>query len=94
MARLAHLIVAASVLVPLAAQAQIVPTWREEYEKRLKYGDLVEPLKGDIFGEKVNLYDGSMSLSATDISLPGNSGFDGRIQNGVLAILVHGCQNL
>lgn len=74
MARLAHLIVAASVLVPLAAQAQIVPTWREEYEKRLKYGDLVEPLKGDIFGEKVNLYDGSMSLSATDISLPGNSG--------------------
>lgn len=74
MARLAHLIVAASVLVPLAAQAQIVPTWREEYEKRLKYGDLVEPLKGDIFGEKVNLYDGSVSLASTDISVPGNNG--------------------
>lgn len=74
MARLAHLIVAGSMLVPLAAQAQIVPTWREEYEKRLKYGDLVEPLKGDIFGEKVNLYDGSVSLASTDISVPGNNG--------------------
>lgn len=67
MARLAHLIVVASVLVPLAAQAQIVPTWREEYEKRLKYGYLVEPLKGEVFGEKMSLYDGSVSLASTDI---------------------------
>ncbi len=74
--RLALLLVAASVLMPLAVQAQIVPTWRSEYEKRLKYGDLVEPMKGEIFGEKVNLYDGSMSLSATDISVPGNNSLD------------------
>lgn len=72
--RLPHLVVAVTLLVPLAGHAQIVPTWREEYEKRLKYGDLVEPMKGDIFGEKVNLYDGSMSLSATDLSVPGNNG--------------------
>ena len=61
-------------LAPCIASAQIIPTWREEYDKRLKYGDLVEPLKGDIFGEQVNLYDGSISFKATDISIPGNSG--------------------
>lgn len=72
--RLAHVLVMASVLIPLLGHAQIVPTWREEYEKRLKYGDLVEPLKGDIFGEKVNLYDGSVSLASTDVSVPGNNG--------------------
>jgi YD repeat-containing protein len=76
MRRLVHLIVMASVLIPLAGHAQIVPTWREEYGKRLKYGDLVEPMKGEIFGEKVNLYDGSMSLSATDISVPGNNSLE------------------
>ncbi|WP_433925609.1 hypothetical protein [Stenotrophomonas nematodicola] len=67
---------ASGLLAPLAAQAQIIPTWREEYDKRLKYGDLVEPLKGEIFGEKINLYDGSVSFSATDISLPGSNGLD------------------
>ncbi|WNH52295.1 wall-associated protein [Stenotrophomonas oahuensis] len=72
--RALHLLTAVSLLMPLAAHAQIVPTWREEYDKRLKYGDLVEPLKGEIFGEKVNLYDGSVSLSATDITVPGNNG--------------------
>jgi len=60
------------VLAPVPASAQIVPTWRQEYDKRLKYGDLVEPLKGEIFGEQVNLYDGSISFKATDISIPGN----------------------
>ncbi|MEV5117776.1 wall-associated protein [Stenotrophomonas indicatrix] len=60
------------VMAPVTASAQIVPTWRQEYDKRLKYGDLVEPLKGEIFGEQVNLYDGSISFKATDISLPGN----------------------
>ena len=63
-----------SLWVPPSADAQIVPTWRQEYDKRLKYGDLVEPLKGEIFGEQVNLYDGSISFKATDISIPGNGG--------------------
>ncbi|WP_422506603.1 RHS repeat domain-containing protein [Stenotrophomonas sp. GZD-301] len=73
---------ASGLLAPLAAQAQIIPTWREEYDKRLKYGDLVEPLKGEIFGEKINLYDGSVSFSATDISLPGSNGLDVSISRG------------
>ncbi|WP_153066913.1 hypothetical protein [Xanthomonas arboricola] len=51
-----------------------IPSWHEEYGNRLKYAELVEPLKGDIFGESVNLYDGSVSFSATDLSLSGNSG--------------------
>lgn len=67
-------VVALCVLAPVGVSAQIVPTWRQEYDKRLKYGDLVEPLKGEIFGEQVNLYDGSISFKATDISIPGNSG--------------------
>jgi len=70
--RLLLIALALCVLAPVAASAQIVPTWRQEYDKRLKYGDLVEPLKGEIFGEQVNLYDGSISFKATDISLPGN----------------------
>ena len=60
------------VLAPVGVSAQIVPTWRQEYDKRLKYGDIVEPLKGEIFGEQVNLYDGSISFKATDVSIPGN----------------------
>lgn len=63
---------AVCVLAPITAAAQIVPTWREEYDKRLKYGDLVEPLKGEVFGEQVNLYDGSIGFKATDVSIPGN----------------------
>ncbi len=65
-------VVALCVLAPVGVSAQIVPTWRQEYDKRLKYGDLVEPLKGEIFGEQVNLYDGSISFKATDVSIPGN----------------------
>jgi len=67
-------VVALCVLAPVGVSAQIVPTWRQEYDKRLKYGDLVEPLKGEIFGEQVNLYDGSISFKATDVSIPGNGG--------------------
>lgn len=62
-------VVGLCVLAPVAVSAQIVPTWRQECDKRLKYGDLVEPLKGEIFGEQVNLYDGSISFKATDISI-------------------------
>lgn len=64
--------IALCVLAPVGVSAQIVPTWRQEYDKRLKYGDIVEPLKGEIFGEQVNLYDGSISFKATDVSIPGN----------------------
>lgn len=67
------MLLAIGLVAPSVAPAQIVPTWREEYDKRLKYGDLVEPLKGEIFGEQVNLYDGSISFNATDIALAGNS---------------------
>jgi len=55
-----------------AAHAE-VPSWNEEYGNRLKYGEMAKPLEGEIFGEKINIYDGSVSFAATDISLPGNS---------------------
>ncbi len=31
-------VVALCVLAPVGVSAQIVPTWRQEYDKRLKYG--------------------------------------------------------
>lgn len=83
--RLFHMLIVVAMMAPLTARAQIVPTWRQEYDKRLQYGDLVEPLKGEIFGEQVNLYDGSISFNATDISVPGNSGLQvslGRSRTG------------
>ena len=46
----------------------------EDYNKKIQSAQMVSPLSGDIFGEKVNLYDGSTSFHATDISLPGNNG--------------------
>ncbi|WP_371184596.1 RHS repeat protein [Xanthomonas sacchari] len=45
----------------------------EEYEKKIKASQVVGPLKGDIFGESVSLYDRSVSFHATDVSVPGNN---------------------
>lgn len=47
--------------------------WGEEYAKRIKATELVSPLSDDVFGDQVNLFNGTVSFSATDISLPGNS---------------------
>jgi len=60
------------VLMGTTAHAEI-PSWNTEYGNRLKYAEMVKPIEGEIFGEQVNLYDGSVSFAATDISLPGNS---------------------
>lgn len=60
------------VLMGTTAHAEI-PSWNTEYGNRLKYGEMVKPIEGEIFGEQINLYDGSVSFAATDISLPGNS---------------------
>ncbi|HYG06226.1 MAG TPA: wall-associated protein [Stenotrophomonas sp.] len=65
--------VAALVLMAgMTAHAEI-PSWNTEYGNRLKYGEMVKPLEGELFGEQINLYDGSLSFATTDISLPGNS---------------------
>ena len=45
----------------------------EEYEKKIKAAQVVGPLKGDIFGENISLYDLSVGFRATDVDLPGNN---------------------
>lgn len=64
----------ASSLAPGVSQAQSSTlNWGEEYAKRIKATELVSPLGDDVFGDQVNLFNGTVSFSATDISLPGNS---------------------
>ncbi|MDQ3268747.1 MAG: hypothetical protein M3Q11_00880, partial [Pseudomonadota bacterium] len=48
-------------------------SWGEEYAKRIRATEQVSPLADDAFGDRVNLFNGTVSFSATDISLPGNS---------------------
>ncbi|MDQ1093809.1 YD repeat-containing protein [Xanthomonas sacchari] len=45
----------------------------EEYEKKIKAAQVVGPLKGDIFGENISLYDLSVGFRATDVDVPGNN---------------------
>ena len=56
-----------------AAHAQAIPSWHDEYTKRLKYEEVTSPLKDDLFGDNISLYDGTVTFSATDVSLTGNS---------------------
>ena len=61
-------------VAPGASQAQSSTlNWGEEFAKRIKATELVSPLGDDVFGDQVNLFNGTVSFSATDISLPGNS---------------------
>lgn len=46
----------------------------EEYEKKIKASQVVGPLKGDIFGESISLYNMSVSFYAADVDVPGNNG--------------------
>jgi YD repeat-containing protein len=46
----------------------------EDYNKKIQSAQMVSPMSGDSFGESVSLYDGTVTFSATDIDVPGNSG--------------------
>lgn len=61
------------VLFSTAAVAQDVNRPWEEYDKLVKTHEVVGTLGPTLFGDQVNLYNGALSFSATDISLPGNS---------------------
>ncbi|WP_109124704.1 hypothetical protein [Dyella sp. C11] len=45
----------------------------EEFGKRLRAAQEVTPLKSDLFGDHVSLYNGSVEFDVTDIDIPGNS---------------------
>ncbi len=50
-----------------------VEVW-EEYDKQFKRRNSIAALGPDLFGEEVNLANGALAFSATDLSIPGNSG--------------------
>ncbi len=56
---------------PAAAEEARQP-W-EEYDKLIKSAEAVGTLGNDLFGDRVNLSNGALSFSTTDVSLPGNS---------------------
>lgn len=45
----------------------------EEYGQRLNAAQTIGPLSDSVFGDSVNLYDGSTTFDVTDVSLPGNN---------------------
>lgn len=60
-------------LLPLNAGASGKAPW-DEYDKRIKAGEEVAALGPNLFGDQINLSNGALSFSVTDVSLPGNSG--------------------
>lgn len=56
----------------VSANSPLMP--HVEYEKRLRSAEMSGSLKGDLFGDSTNLYNGSTEFTVTDIDLPGNSG--------------------
>jgi RHS repeat-associated protein len=45
----------------------------ESYEKRIRAAEMVEPLTSEMFGERLNLYNGAVEFAVTDVDLQGNS---------------------
>lgn len=45
----------------------------EEYGKRINAAEQVAPLSDSLFGDRINLYNGTTTFAATDVSLPGNN---------------------
>lgn len=50
------------------------------YSERTRSAEQVTALKSDLFGDKVNLYNGATEFEATDIDIPGNNALGVRLQ--------------
>ncbi|WP_143014618.1 hypothetical protein [Pseudoxanthomonas sp. CF125] len=59
-------------LLPVLAWGQV--QWGQEYDRQLKTRQTVSSFGPGLFGESVNLFDGTVSFSETDINVPGNAG--------------------
>lgn len=57
--------------LPFAAGAQTTVKPEDEYKKLIKVNEDIQPLGDTPFGEKISLYDGSLSFAQTDVSLTG-----------------------
>ena len=61
-----------ALLVTSTANAQTTTVIDEQY-KQIKAPGAISKLGADLFGDRVNLYNGSLEFTQTDISIPGNS---------------------
>ena len=69
---LRHFVMAASLLLPISvACAQSMVTPEDEYKKLIKVNEDLQPLGENPFGERISLYDGSLSFEQVDVSVPG-----------------------
>lgn len=70
-----HLLAAVAGLLllgmPCMGIAQTMATPEEEYKKLIKVNEDVQPLGETPFGERISLYDGSLSFSQTDVTVTG-----------------------
>jgi hypothetical protein len=58
--------------LPLAVvHAQTTVNPEDEYKKLIKVNEDIQPLGDTPFGERIGLYDGSLSFLQVDISVPG-----------------------
>jgi hypothetical protein len=64
-------VVAVSLGEPVHAQSQLAPY--VEHDKRLRAAQEVAPLKSELFGDSISLYNGAVEFAVTDIDLPGNN---------------------
>ena len=72
--KLAVYTVAASALVSAFAHAQLGPTAAETYDHALKRATTVPALESGLFGEHVDLFDGSTVFNVVDIDATTNNG--------------------
>lgn len=63
-----------ALILSVQAQAQTTRSVQQEYDDTIKAAQTVTALGPDLFGEAVDLKDGTTSFSAVDVSLPTNSG--------------------
>lgn len=61
------------------AQAQVATNAFADYEKRIRSAEMVSPLKTDLFGDNVSLFNGSTEFSAIDVDVPGNNALPVRL---------------
>lgn len=62
---------AASLVLPMSALAQSSVAPEEEYKKFVKVSDDIQPLGDTPFGERINLYDGTLAFYQVDVTVPG-----------------------
>lgn len=61
------------------AQVGEIPSPQSQAEKSINASKVVSPLKSNLFGEDISLYDGSTTFSVTDVDIPGNNALPVRV---------------